>query len=220
VYISNVYDNLPTEEIVSLDDTVYRVEARAYLPASAVEEIAGGLGVGADRVAGLVSRFLRLGSELLAESDAEHFPDPGAAVAFCRDVWAALRLEERYVPLGALDLYEICAGVTGELLGPVLDGHGDVRMHVSNGAAGSFLDTLPLLHPLGFLTCHDLFVTDVDQYRSGFRGPGKYDGSTVNWVNGPMLAAIASRRGYQVTFRPFGHGSKSPVLTMTARARD
>jgi hypothetical protein len=220
VYISNVYDNLPTEEIVSLDDTLYRVEGRAYLPEHAVERIAGQLGVAAGEVGGLVNRFLRLGAELLAESDPQRFPDAGSAVSFCRDVWAALRLEERYVRLGALDLYQICEGVTGELLGPVLDGYGDVRMHVSNGAAGSFVDTLPLLHPLGLLTCHDLFVTDIDQYRTGFRGPGKYDGSTVNWVNGPVLAAIASRRGYQVSYRPFGHGSTSPVMTMTARARD
>jgi hypothetical protein len=220
VYISNVYDNLPTEEIVSLDDTLYRVEVRAYLPHDSVDRIAEGIGAAPGEVARLVNWYLRLGGELMAESNPELFPDAGAAVAFCQQVWAALRLEERYVHLGALDLYEICDGVTGELLGPVLDGYGDVRMHVSNGAARSFIETLPLLHPLGLLTCHDLFATDIGQYRSGFRGPGKYDGSVVNWVNGAVLAAIASRRGYQVSFRPFGYGSRSPILTMTARARD
>ena len=220
IYISNVYDNLPTEEIVSLDDTLYRVEARAYLPNDAVERIAGGIGAAPGEVARLVNLYLRLGAELMTESNPTQFPDAGAAVAFCQQVWAALRLEERYVRLGALDLYEICEGVTGELLGPVLDGYGDVRMHVSNGAARSFLETLPLLHPLGLLTCHDLFATDIAEYRNGFRGPGKYDGSVVNWVNGAVLAAIANRRGYQVSFRPFGHGSRSPIMTMTARARD
>ncbi|MBO0692343.1 MAG: class I SAM-dependent methyltransferase [Acidimicrobiaceae bacterium] len=220
VYISNVYDNLPTEEIVSFDDTLYRVEARAYLPNDAVERIAAGIGAQPAELAGLVNWYLRLGAELMAESNPSHFPDSGAAVAFCQQVWAALRLEERYVRLGALDLYEICEGVTGELLGPVLDGYGDVRMHVSNGAARSFIETLPLLHPLGLLTCHDLFATDIAQYRNGFRGPGKYDGSVVNWVNGAVLSAIAGRRGYQVTFKPFGYGSRSPILTMTARARD
>ena len=40
------------------------------------------------------------------------------------------------------------------------------------------------------LQCHDLFVTDMHQYPNGFRGPGKYDGSVVNWVNGRLLAAI------------------------------
>ena len=34
---------------------------------------------------------------------------------------------------------------------PVLETHGDIRMHVSNGAVASFVDTLPLLHPHGVL---------------------------------------------------------------------
>jgi hypothetical protein len=93
-------------------------------------------------------------------------------------------------------------------------------MHISNGAATSFADTLPLLHPHGVLQCHDLFVTDVHQYLNGFRGPGKYDGSVVNWVNGRLLAAIGSRRGFDVTFAPFAHRTGANVLTMTARARD
>ena len=46
--------------------------------------------------------------------------------------------------------------------------------------------------------CHDLFLTDADQYRTGFYGPGKYDGSVVNWVNGPLLPHIGSRRGFDV----------------------
>jgi hypothetical protein len=82
------------------------------------------------------------------------------------------------------------------------------------------VDTLPLLHPLGSLVCHDLFVTDLEQCRSGFRGPGKYDGSVVNWVNGPILSAIAARQGYSVSFRPFSQQIRSTIVTMTARARD
>jgi hypothetical protein len=41
-------------------------------------------------------------------------------------------------------------------------------MHVSNGALGSFTETLPLLHPFGRIQCHDLFLTGGTQYRSGF----------------------------------------------------
>ena len=37
-------------------------------------------------------------------------------------------------------------------------------------------------HPYGRVVCHDLFTTDSGrQYLTGFYGPGKYDGSTVNW---------------------------------------
>lgn len=46
-------------------------------------------------------------------------------------------------------------------------------MRVNNGAVASFVDTIPLLHPYGRLICHDLFVTDVHAYRTGFRSPGK-----------------------------------------------
>jgi hypothetical protein len=150
----------------------------------------------------------------------EHFPTPAAAVAFWRTAWDALRLDERYVPLVELDTYAIAPEVGGELLRPIVEANGDLRMHISNGAATSFADTLPLLHPHGVLQCHDLFVTDIHQYLDGFRGPGKYDGSVVNWVNGRLLAAIGSRRGFDVSFAPFAHRTGANVLTMTARARD
>jgi hypothetical protein len=42
----------------------------------------------------------------------------------------------------------------------------------------------------------------------------------VNWVNGRLLTAIGSRRGFDVTFAPFAHRVGASVLTMTARARD
>jgi hypothetical protein len=167
-----------------------------------------------------VARLLRLGPELLAEVLPEHFPTVNDAVTFWRAAWEALRLEERYVPLIELDTYEVAPDIGGELLRPIVDANGDLRMHISNGAATSFAGTLPLLHPHGVLQCHDLFVTDVHQYSNGFRGPGKYDGSVVNWVNGRLLAAIGNRRGFDVSFAAFAHRTGANVLTMTARARD
>jgi hypothetical protein len=220
VYISNVYDNLASDELAVLADELYQVEVRAYLPEREVEEIAASFGIERTFVQGFAGRLVALGPRLLAETLAATFSDVSRATAFWQRVWEALRLDERYRPLGPLDRYEICEGLNGELLGPIVAGQGDVRFHVSNGAVASFLDTLPLLHPYGLLSCHDLFVTDFAQFRNGFRGPGKYDGSVVNWVNGPILRAAASRRGYQVTFQPFAHGSRSPISTAVARARD
>ena len=91
-------------------------------------------------------------------------------------------------------------------------------MHVSNGALGSFTGTLPLLHPFGRIQCHDLFVTAGQQYRTGFYGPGKYDGSVVNWVNGPLLQLVASRRGFGVEFTQFRQRPGSNITTLTAQA--
>ena len=219
VYISNVYDNLPSDEIALLDDRHYMVECHAYLPRADVEAIAHQVGVEPNQVGDLANRLVRVGPGLLTESSSL-FTDTAAAANFWRAVWSALRLRERYVPLGPLDLYEVASGFTAEVLAPLIDGFGDLRVHTSNGAIDSFLNTLPLLHPLGSLVSHDLFVTDLAQYGVGFRGPGKYDGSVVNWVNGPLLQATASRRGFSVDFEPFAHGSKSPIVTATARARD
>ena len=124
------------------------------------------------------------------------------------------------MPLEGLDTYRITPAVTGEILRPLLAAEGDVRMHVSNGALSSFADTLPLLHPFGRLVCHDLFTTSPDEYRGSFHGPGKYDGSVVNWVNGPLLQLLASRRGFGVRFSPFKQRPASNVKTLTAQVRD
>ncbi|HEX8969422.1 MAG TPA: hypothetical protein VF937_16185 [Chloroflexota bacterium] len=220
VYISNVYDNLPTDEIVRIGGHLFQVQTRAVLAQSAARSLAASVKAQPENLPDLVARLLRLGPELLSEVLPENFPTPVDAVTFWRSAWDALRLDERYVPLMELDTYEIAPEVGGELLRPIVEANGDLRMHISNGAAASFADTLPLLHPHGVLQCHDLFVTDTHQYLNGFRGPGKYDGSVVNWVNGRLLAAIGSRRGFEVSFTPFAHRVGANVLTMTAHSRD
>src|SRR5712691_9178800 len=220
VYISNVYDNLPTDEIVRIGGHLFQVETRAVLSQADALKLAASASAKPEELPELIARLLRLGPELLSEVLSNNFPTPADAVAFWRAAWDGLRLAERYVPLVELDTYEIAPEVGGELLRPIVEANGDLRMHISNGAATSFVDTLPLLHPHGVLLCHDLFVTDIHQYLNGFRGPGKYDGSVVNWVNGRLLAAIGSRRGFDVSFAPFAYRTGANIMTMTARARD
>ena len=220
VYISNVYDNLPSDEVAVIRGRMYLVQTRAYLAGHAAEAIAARFGLKQAEIAQLTERLLRIGPELLAESLPDKFPDAGQAVLFWQAVWEALRQAERYVPLEGLDTYRITPAVTGEILRPLLAAEGDVRMHVSNGALASFADTLPLLHPFGRLVCHDLFTTSPGEYRGSFHGPGKYDGSVVNWVNGPLLQLLASRRGFGVQFSPFKQRPASNVKTLTAQVRD
>jgi hypothetical protein len=220
VYISNVYDNLPSDEIAVIRGRMYLVQTRSYLPGAVADSIATRFGLKRSELAQLTERLLRIGPELLAESQPDKFRDTGQAVLFWQDVWDALRQAERYVPLEGLDTYRITPSVTGEILRPLLAAGGDVRMHVSNGALSSFADTLPLLHPFGRLVCHDLFTTFPGEYRAGFFGPGKYDGSVVNWVNGPLLQLLASRRGFGVRFSPFTQRPASNVKTLTAHVRD
>jgi hypothetical protein len=219
VYISNVYDNLPTDELASLAGRPYLVEVRGYLRDEDAARIARGYRAEPGELPALIERLLRLGPDLLAEAAPDRFPGPADAVSLWRDVWAALRLAERYTPLEGLDAYQVAPSVTGEILRPLLESSGDIRMHVSNGALASFADTLPLLHPFGRLLCHDLFVTEPGQYHSGFRGPGKYDGSVVNWVNGPLLQLLGNRRGFDVRIAPFSGRPSANVKTLTAQVR-
>jgi hypothetical protein len=220
VYISNVYDNLPTDELASIGGRPYLVEVRAYLGDEDVGRIAARHGVPDGALAGLTERLLRLGPDLLAEAAPETFADADRVVALWHDIWLALRLQERYVPLEGLDNYRVSPSLTGEILRPLMGSSGDIRMHASNGALASFEGTLPLLHPFGRLLCHDLFLTEPAQYHAGFYGPGKYDGSVVNWVNGPLLQLIGNRRGFDVQIAPFGARPGSNVKTLTAQVRD
>ena len=168
----------------------------------------------------LIAKLLRLGPELLCEALPQHFGEPPAALDFWRQAWTALRLQDRYVPIEGLDSYRIGPDLTGEMLRSQLETGGDIRMHVNNGALTSFADTLPLLHPFGRLTCHDLFVSDVGDYQSRFHGPGKYDGSVVNWVNGPLLRHVGGRAGFEVRITPFAQRPSANVSTLTAAVRE
>jgi hypothetical protein len=220
VYISNVYDNLPADEVASIGGRSYLVQVRSYLPAQDAIAIEQRFGVAREQLPALTGRLLRIGPELLSESVPERFRDTGQAVLFWQAIWDALRQAERYLLLEGLDTYRLTPSVTGEILRPLLSAEGDVRMHVSNGTLASFADTLPLLHPFGRVVCHDLFTTSIADYHRGFYGPGKYDGSVVNWVNGPLLQLLASRRGFDVQFSPFSQRPASHVKTLTAQVRD
>jgi hypothetical protein len=220
VYISNVYDNLPTDELACIHGHTYLVQAQAFLTDEDADLIAGQFGAQRPALPKLIDRLLRIGPELLSESAPGQFPAPKNAVGFWRAVWGALRLRERYAPLEGLDSYQLTPDLTGEILHSLIEADGDVRMHVSNGALSSLTGTLPLLHPFGRVQCHDLFLTGSHQYRTGFYGPGKYDGSVVNWVNGPLLQLVASRRGFGVQFAPFRQRLGSNITTLTAQARD
>ena len=220
VYISNVYDNLPTDEIARIDGRLYLVQTRAFLARDAIERIAAAHGAVPEEVHGLLRQLLRLGPELLAEALPHRFPTAMQAVQFWQAAWDAIGLEERYFPLLPSDAYHIAPRASSELLRSVIEFGGDTRMHVSNGAVASFIDTLPLLHPHGMLQCHDIIVTDATDYQTSFRGPGKYEGSVVNWVNGTLLEAVGGRLRFDVSFRPFAHRSGSNVTTMDVRVRE
>jgi hypothetical protein len=133
VYISNVYDNLPTDEIARIDGRLYQVETRAYLAAEDAARIAATIGAEPGDLAELIRRLLRLGPALLAETFAARFATPEDAVRFWQAVWERVFLEERYTPVIPADTLDSIPGVGSEIMRSVVESHGDIRMHVSNG---------------------------------------------------------------------------------------
>ena len=68
----------------------------------------------------------------------------------------------------------------------------------------------------------DLFVQRIEEYEQRFKGPAKYDGSTVNWLNGPLFREVAQRVGFNVrfnSFKPFDPKSVS-VIMLASRIAD
>ena|SRR5579883_2120238 len=214
VHLTNVWDNLPTDEIVVRDGKLYFVEGRAYIATSAVNRICEDFGVPPSDFERTIKRLLEVGPQHVHHSSTEK------GVTFWREVWDAIRMEERYIAIQSILDAPLPAGVKPQLLETFVgEGVMNQRFHLSSGAVESFLNTVPLLHPRGFLQVQDIFVTKLEDYSRMFRGPGKLDGSIVNWVNGALLAEVGAQAGYDVHFAPFLYrqGSRTSTLYTTQR---
>ena len=212
VHSTNMYDNLPDEEIVWRDNRVYWVQVRAYVPPADAVRIAGACGIVVADIERTVHRLLEVGADAL--------PDRAKGMTFWMEIWKAIRMEERLVDAVDLPDASFPAGLSSAQMEDILkEAPGDLRIHLSSGALESFHNTLPLLHPRGYLQVQDIFVTDLHDYCMGFHGPGKLGGSIVNWVNGALLREVAERAGYDLHFAPFQYraGSKTSVLYTTRR---
>jgi hypothetical protein len=212
VHLTNVYDNLPFDDLVRRDGHLYLVEVRAYVSGATADRIAAEFGVGCDDLPKVVDR-------LIADGPAGVFPG-GRGVAFWRCLWDGFKLEERLRALAPGEDAHVPPGLSFMHFEDLLaEAPEDIRFHISRGAAESFANTLPLLHPRGYLQVQDIFVEHMDDYRRGFRGPGKLDGSLVTWVNGAMLRVVGARAGYDVHFAPFPYrpGTKTTIMYTTQR---
>ena len=212
VHSSNMYDNLPDEEVVWRDNRLYWVQVRAYIPPEDAARVGSECSVAVADTVRTVHRLLEVGANAL--------PDHEKGMVFWMEIWKAIRLEERLIDAVELPEIPLPAGLTYVQMEDILkDAPGDLRFHLSSGALESFRNTLPLLHPRGYLHVQDIFVTDLNEYSMGFYGPGKLDGSIVNWVNGALLREVAHRAGYDLHFAPFQYreGSKTSVLHTTQR---
>jgi hypothetical protein len=212
IHLTNVYDNLSFDEVARRDGRLYLVEVRPYIARDAAASLATEFGLHVEQLVEVMKRLFDSGPEVLGDMD--------RGMAFWTRYWGALRLEERLRALDEGEDGHIPKGVSRSALDDLLaESPGDVRFHLSRGAAESFVNTAPLLHPRGYLQVQDIFVTAIKDYSKGFRGPGKLDGSFVTWVNGAFLRAVGARAGYDVHFAPFKYrkGSKTQILYTTPR---
>jgi hypothetical protein len=212
IHSTNMYDNLPDEEIFRRDGRLYYVHVRACVPMSDAVRIAETCKMPVDGIRGMVEKLLTRGPDFTGDRD--------CGMAFWQELWKAIRLEEKIVAFEDLPDLALPTGLDVPRLEDILqEAPGDLRFHLSSGALESFVNTIPLLHPRGYLQVQDIFVTDLNEYRVGFHGPGKLDGSIVNWVNGALLKGVAERTGYDLHFAPYRYrkGSKTSVLYTTPR---
>jgi hypothetical protein len=212
IHSTNMYDNLPDEEMLRRDGRLFYVHVRACLPMSDAARIAETYGIPIERLRVTAEKMLLNGPDVVGDRD--------CGMNFWQEFWKAIRLEEKMVALEDLPDLALPNGLDMIKLESILEeAPGDLRFHLSSGALESFVNTIPLLHPRGYLQVQDIFVTDLNEYRVGFHGPGKLDGSIVNWVNGALLKGIAERTGYNLRFAPYRYrkGSKTSILYTSPR---
>jgi len=212
VHSTNTYDNLPFDDLVRRDGKLYLVEVRPYLQGAAADKLAAEFGVSRETLPAMAQQLLKGGPFAVYPGE--------RGTAFWRGLWDTFKLEERLRALDERDVEHVPPGLHRSHLEDLLaEAPDDVRFHISRGAGESFANTLPLLHPRGYLEVQDIFVSDMDDYRKGFRGPGKLDGSLVVWVNGALLRAVGARAGYDVHFAPFPYrpGTRTTILYTTQK---
>lgn len=212
VHSTNMYDNLPDEEMLRRDGKLFYVHVRACVPTAEAARIAEKFGMPVNTLRAAIDRLLAIGPDAMGER--------ACGMNFWMEVWKAIRLEEKMVAIEDLPDLALPHGLDIVKLEGILDeSPGDLRFHLSSGALESFVNTIPLLHPRGYLQVQDIFVTDLNEYRTGFHGPGKLDGSIVNWVNGALLRGVAERSGYDLHFAPYRYrkDSKTSILYTSPR---
>lgn len=207
----NLYDNLPTDELMRVGDRAYEPLVRASITPAEIAALSARHGVPQDRLVHTVQRVLRHGPE--------SFGDVKRGVRFWSEVWDAVHLEEIYEEIPAPPAIRVAPSADLHLDELLEDLPEWTRVHTSTVAIESFAQTLALLHHEGVIVAQDLFVREISQY-AAYRGPGKLEGSIVNWLNGPVFQRVGERSGFRVAVEPFAYREGSNTVVLQARPRD
>jgi hypothetical protein len=207
----NLYDNLPTDELMRVGERAYEPLVRASITPGEIGELSARHGIAEEALVTKIQQVLRHGPE--------SFGDIDAGVLFWSDVWDAVHLEEIYEEIPAPAAIRVAPSADLHLDELITELPEWTRVHASTVAVEFFAQTLALLHHEGVLIAQDLFVREVSEY-AAYRGPGKLEGSIVNWLNGPVFTLVGERSGFRVCAEPFGYREGSNTVVLSARPRD
>src|SRR5206468_11051705 len=98
VHLTNVYGNLPFDDLIRRDGKLYLVEVRAYFSAASVAKLEADFGIGRDEMPAAMKKLLAGGPHAVFGPGHE---DKG--VSFWRGFRDPFRLEERRSALGEWD---------------------------------------------------------------------------------------------------------------------
>ena len=213
IHSSNLYDNLPTDEIVRRNGKLYDLRARAYLPAAAVEAICAAHRIEPADLPTTIGRFLRIGPE--------YFDDVTAGVRFWSDVWDALTLEECGVLVeDAQQLPRRARGAgrpTSTTSWPAIRRRAHAPLHLCAAELRQHLAAAPPPRP----------VPGAGPVRDRSRAvprqlprPGQDGRLDRELAQRPAVRAVGDYHGYTVHFEPFRRyreKSNTVVLTTTQK---
>src|SRR5579862_2569835 len=129
IHSTNMYDNLPDEEMLRRDGRLFYVHARACVPMAAAQKISEKFKIPVESIRAVVDKLLFLGPDAMG--------DRTCGMNFWMELWSAIRLEEKIVAIEDLPDLALPHGLDMIKLEGILDeSPGDVRFHLSSGEIG------------------------------------------------------------------------------------
>ena len=167
IHLTNVYDNLSFDEIARRDGQLYHRRGPARTSAAAA-------------AAGIAADF-GLTAEQLPDDDRSGCSNPApkrsatssAAMVFWNCVWSGAAPRGAAARARRRRRRRTCRRASAARRSTTCSPRRrqDVRFHLSRGAAESFVNTVPLLHPRGYLQVQDIFVSAMKDYSYGLPRP-------------------------------------------------
>jgi 5,10-methylenetetrahydrofolate reductase len=182
-HATNVFDSIPTDQIVKRNGKYFEVFARLYLPQKDFDALVLKYG----DVANMFKKMNHINQFVLQIADSDVF------YHFWQDVWNALKFDEMYMPINDIERYSFLGDESsGQTLKAVLDSYeGDYKMFLGNHSIKAIREIRQLIHAEGNIEVLDLMVNQVKEYGAlRWEMMPKYDGSQMFPINWALLKEV------------------------------